>query len=289
MVKYNRIITSDEREPLLKEISFSVSTIETIDWAFYNWLNDLNIHVETNKGFKEVPILWAGQSRAYHMKNDHRIRDENGKLILPIMTIERKSLAKRMNKKGTVYAGLDSVNDEKGGVITIARQIQQDKTANFANADSQKSMIRQPNFPRENKKIVYQTVSIPIPIYLDIVYEININTEYQQQMNDILAKIGTFAGGLNYFTISHENHRYEAFMGEEWSLDNNIATIGEEERKYSTKISTNVLGYIISADKNQDSPKIVIRENAVEIKIPREHVIFGDVLDHIDKRGQYIE
>ena len=33
-----------------------------------------------------------------------------------------------------------------------------------------------------------------------------------------------------------------------------------------------VLGYLVGADKNGEQPNIVVRENAVEIKTPRERV-----------------
>ena len=35
----------------------------------------------------------------------------------------------------------------------------------------------------------------------------------------------------------------------------------------------------MGADKNNEQPNIVIRENAVEVKIPNERVILGDVPD----------
>ena len=38
-------------------ITFDPSTIETVDMAFFDWLKGLNIHAETNKGFKEVPLM----------------------------------------------------------------------------------------------------------------------------------------------------------------------------------------------------------------------------------------
>ena len=60
-----------------------------------------------------------------------------------------------------------------------------------------------------------------------------------------------------------------------------------EHRKYETKIDIKVLGYIAGEANNSEQPKIVIRENAVEVKIGRERTIVGDIPDHIDKRGFY--
>ena len=44
--------------------------------------------------------------------------------------------------------------------------------------------------------------------------------------------------------------------------------------------------YLIGKDKNDERPRVSIRENAVEVKIPREHVIMGDINEYI-KKGFY--
>ena len=62
-----------------------------------------------------------------------------------------------------------------------------------------------------------------------------------------------------------------------------------EQRNYETTIDIRTLGYIIGEGKNQEQPKVVVRENAVEVKMPREKVIMGDIQEHIDKRGFYRE
>ena len=113
------------------------STLETIDYAMYNWLNDkLDLYTTTHSGFEKVPVIWASAERAYQVKRKEELRDADGTLVLPIITIERANVTKDMSKKGTVWANIPPFHDEKGGSITVARRIKQDKTANFANADS---------------------------------------------------------------------------------------------------------------------------------------------------------
>ena len=72
-------------------------------------------------------------------------------------------------------------------------------------------------------------------------------------------------------------------------MGNNISSLGADERNYTSKVSFEVLGYIIGEDPNGDRPKVVRRENAVDIKIPRERVIFGDIPDYGDGKSDYIE
>ena len=130
---------------------------------------------------------------------------------------------------------------------------------------------------------------MPMPVYIDIVYSINLRTEYQEQMNDLVVPFITNPGGINYQKVSKDGHNYDAFIQQSFLQENNIASMGEEQRTYKTKINLKVLGYLMGADKNQESPKVVIRENAVTISFPRERVMTGDIPQEIDKRGFYRE
>ena len=289
--------TDVEDTSIIKEvIPFQESTLETIDTAMFRWIDEeMSVSARGNTGFKKVPVLWVSTERAYQIKKDKGLRDQDGTLIFPLITVERTSVVKSLSKKGAIFNSF-AVNDVRGGSITIARQINQDKTSNFANADAYKkrgtpespnSGINQRNFPRKNKKVVYETITIPVPVYLDIQYDIYVRTEYQQQMNEIIAPFLVKTGSLNYFHIYNEGHGFEAFIQEDYSQENNVSSLDEEERQYQTKITIKVLGYVIGADTNQEQPRIVRRQNAVEVKIPRERVIVGDIPDHIDKRGFY--
>lgn len=262
-----------------KKIPFASSTMENIDAAFLRYIDEtLNIHTTTNQGFIKVPVIWASAERAFQSKRDSRVRDKEGSLVLPLITIERTSVTKDLNRKSAVQAALMPVNDEKGGVIQVARRIKQDKTANFANADADKNK-RKIDFPmmREpNKKIVYETISIPLPIYIVMNYQVVLRTEYQQQMNDMSTPFIARPGGVNYFQVKNDIHTYEAFIKESYDQSNNIASYTSEERKFETKINIEVLGYLLGEGDNDNQPFLSIRENAVDFKIPRERIITRD-------------
>ena len=168
--------------------------------------------------------------------------------------------------------------------MTVAREIKQDKTANFANADAKKQIVlnvgvSQNNFPKKNKKVVYETITVPVPVYIEVSYTLTVMAEYQQQINEMITPFMTKTGGINYAVIEKDNHRFEMFIDSDYALNNNAASLLEDARGYETQISFRIIGYIVGADKNEERPKIVRRENAVEIKIPREHVILGDIPD----------
>jgi hypothetical protein len=275
----------------LKELELQPSTIETIDRALFEFIDDeLDIFCTTNKGFKKVPFIWAGAERAFQIKHDRELRDVNGWLIYPIMSMERTGISKSLTERGAYYAAAQNLGDAKGGSMTIARTIKQDKTANFANADSKRLISNnvgtgQNNFPRKNNKVVYETITIPIPVYLEVNYTLTVMAEYQQQINEIITPFMTRTGAINYTVVEKDNHRFEVFIDSDYALNNNASGLLEDARGYETQINFRVIGYIMGADKNEERPKIVRRENAVEVKIPRERVIVGDIPEHIHVSG----
>ena len=96
----------------LKEIVFMPSTIETIDTAFYNWVNEtINPSTTTNKGFKKVPVIWISAERAFQIKADQDLRDKNGVVKLPLMIVNRTEVSKDPSFKGVAWAHIPNIND----------------------------------------------------------------------------------------------------------------------------------------------------------------------------------
>ena len=123
-----------------------------------------------------------------------------------------------------------------------------------------------------------------MPIYVEATYSINLRTEYQQQMNNMVQPFITRPGGPNHLMLEHNGRRYEAFIGQDFSTNNNVADIGEDERNYKTTIELKVLGALIGHGPNQEKPKVVIRENAVDVKLMRERVSLGDTADNTNDK-----
>jgi hypothetical protein len=271
-----------------KEISIMPSTIETIDRAFYRWLDEeLNAFSTTNKGWKKVPVIWVSAERAYQIKNNKDLRDSNGVLRLPLITLERTSIVKDPASKGVAWAHLPPKNDAKGGAIEIARTINQEKTSNFQNADSarKQGIIGKPtagsgqqNSRTKSDKIVYNTISMQMPTYINVSYTVSVRTEYQQQINEILTPFITKTGQIDNFFIFDDGHKFEGFIQGNFGQGSNVASLGDDERTYNTKIEIRILGYLIGEGPNAERPKIVMRENAVEFRFPRERAMTQDEL-----------
>ena len=236
-------LPDDRKDFSLKEVGMLASRIEDIDYAITSWLKeDLDLSTITNEGHKRVPVLWQTPERAFQIKNNHDLRhpidDGGGVITLPVISIERTAITKDPAQKGSFQAHLYSdKRNGRTGRITIAKRIKQDKTRNFAvvgNTRTNSGGTRQKFFPRVNKKVVIETLSIPIPVYVNLDYKIIVKTEYQQQMNDLTQPFMTRTGQINSFVMRRNGHLYEAFIDQGFNQSNNVANLGEDERQFTS-------------------------------------------------------
>ena len=244
------------------------STLENIDTAMFRFVDEtLNPHVRTNQGIEKVKIIWLGSERAFQIKNDKDLRDGVGKLRLPIITVSRTGLSKDDAFKGSVQS--EQLENNR---IQIKRVIKQDKTQNFKNADRRRE-TRDNTGPTSSKKVVYETISIPRPVYISCTFEIFIRTEYQQQMNQVLPLF--ISERRRNFIVQNGGYKYEAFIDPDFGTTSS-GNLGEEERIFTAKATIKILGYLTGNDDNDDEPFIERKESVVEVKISRERVIVGD-------------
>ena len=52
------------------------STIETIDGAFLEYVEGLNLFCNTINGFEKVPVIWVLGERAHQIKNNYDTKTE---------------------------------------------------------------------------------------------------------------------------------------------------------------------------------------------------------------------
>ena len=267
--------------PTEQVTTFDPSTLETIDQAVYKFVNEtLNPHTITNSGYYKVPILWLGTERPYQIKNDVNLRDSSGKLILPLITVTRTNVV-RDDFKGSYQAYFPVEKGYGGGAVEITKVIRQDKTSNFANARKLRQNKRQGSGRilsgssiARNRQVVYETITIPKPTYVTCMFEVNIRTEYQQQMNHLVPTFIT--DQKNIFSIDYDGHKYELFIQDDYNLSNNFASLSFDERMLTSKVTFKVLGYLVGDGINSNRPKITRRQNAVTVVISQERSLLGE-------------
>jgi hypothetical protein len=279
-----------------KEIIFEPSTIETIDTGLYNWVDStLGLHTNTNKGWKKVPVIWLGTERAYQIKKHKDLRNSDNRLKLPIIAVNRESISKDPSFKGNFQAHAQELKGHQGGTVTIFKKIQQEKTRNFVNSDFKRKYKSKHNETGRQRadsfkpSTVYQEISIPAPTYISVMYNISLRTEYQLQMNDLIAPFITKTGQINSFFFKQDQYRYEAFIQPDFTETKNIKDLAEDERMFETTVQIKVLGYLIGEGANREKPKVTIRENIVKARVSNERVLIGDKIPWKEKDNDYRE
>ena len=255
-----------------REIHFEPSTIESIDRAVYDYIEDLNLFTDTNEGSKKVPVLWGTSERSFLTKSKKEVRDQQGTLKFPLISVRRTSMSKPLASGGAFQGNVPENSDKQGGSLVISRTIHHKKTSEFANADAKRT-YGQDNHPRENKKVVYRTVSAPMPVNVEMMYEVTIRTEYQQQMNELMLPFLTLPGTINYVRLKSGQHKYEGFIQSDFQSKDNLSDYTSSERKFETTITIKVIGYLVGQKNNREKSQFSVRENFVEIKLPKEKVI----------------
>lgn len=160
----------------IEHIPVSKVTIETVDTAIHSWIDkvvDAYVKSPTQERQK-VKVIFASGERFAASRNKRGVRDKNGVLILPIITVKRTAISPmtpHLSAPGIETAGL-----------TIAKRISP-KTNNLQNlnvARSESEQIRNP--------VIYELTKIPYPDFSVISYEVTIQAQYILQMNDIIQK-----------------------------------------------------------------------------------------------------
>ena len=274
---------NDNKEELSAVYPLRPSTLETIDEALFKYINEeLNISCTTNEGFQKVPVIFAGAERAFQIKHDVTLREGGNTLKYPLISIAKNSINQNPANKGRYgsYIPPYFLSSVKPSSIEIARVVNQDKTKNFTNADSirksatKQNPIRQ-TFPGEDDVAVYNTLEVPMPAFLEVAYSVSLVTNYQQQLNEMLSPFMSNHSTPAVFSIFNDKNRYEAFIDPNYNVENLASGLNTDERVFRASVNMTVLGHIIGADVNQETPNVVVRESAAKIRIQRERVVVG--------------
>jgi hypothetical protein len=271
------VVAGEERAPFNINRE-SLPTLEDIDYAVFDWLNQMDIFVECSPemgGFKKVPVMWVGTERSFQTKVYKDFRDLSGSLNPPFVAIQRKGFNKDLNDKGEHWLNTPVFYDFMQGVLPIKKQIRHDKTSQFINNSSKrKNGSMNYKFEEDEIKPVYETLYVPIPVYVSMNYEISIWTSYRTHMNTIQQKLITYvpAGNFNKVVLPHGGHNFEGFLDGDVTEDGNLEALEKEERKLTATFKLKVLGHVAGEEKNINSPEVSRRETAAKLTFDVENI-----------------
>lgn len=193
-------------------------TLETIDQAIKDWFDKtVDSHVKFPNGDrKKVHVGFSSGERWITARQKKGVRDNNGVLILPIISIRRSGIepTPSMSALGTETATLQ-----------ISKRITK-KTNDLMNLNRN----RDPAHRTPAKPVLYEVTTIPFPDRSIITYEIQVQAQYILQMNAILEK------------MFHELDISKSFVAE-FDNDGRHPPIGEDFEKREKLHKSYVVGF----------------------------------------------
>jgi len=248
--------------------------IEDVDRAMFKLFNeDLPFYFEQEGDMKRIPCIFAGGERAMILRRKQPLRDRQGALILPLISIMR--------------TGIDQ-SAEKGigpgdGMLTIKRQLgaedrQYKKLTNPQGLQNQDNVVESNPTGKvslsNSGPSVFEIITMPNPRFFKATYDITFWAQYLTQMNEILEAFMTSynIGTAKSFKIETEKgYWFVAFCETPISDSTNFDSYQDEERLIKASITMSVTGYIIRP-KFPGAPNVFRRY----VSSPRVQFEIGD-------------
>ena len=207
--------------------SFTIS-IQDIDEAIhYYFTNVIKPFVYQNNTQIPVPIIYGSPERWKAVQADGYYRDQNDKIMAPLIMFRRESLEKNFN----IGNKLDANHPHNYGIF-IEKWNQKDAYDNFALLNNRKPQ----------KKIH----AVVIPDYVTISYKCIIMTYYVEQMNKIVEAI-------NYASEAYwgDPEKFK-FIARITSFTTNNSISQGEERIVQTEFTITLRGHLIPDTINKE-------------------------------------
>jgi hypothetical protein len=206
---------------------FTIGLQDIDEAVFYYFENVIQPTVIQNGNKINVPISYASQERWAAVQSDGYYRDKNGKLMYPLIMVQRTGF----EKNRTLANKLDG-NNVNNFAVSKARYNQQNQYTPF---DTLNNWIPSDKF--------YLT---PVPDYINITYNCVVFTNFIQENNKIVEAIefasDSYWGDKNRFYFRTYIDRF----------DSTAEYATNDERIAKTSMSITLYGYIIPDAINKD-------------------------------------
>jgi hypothetical protein len=224
--------------------------IEDVDRALFKLFNeDLPLYFEQDGDMKRIPCVFAGGERAMILRRKEPLRDRQGAIILPLVSILR--------------SGIDQATEAKAigtgtGSLTLKKRIAPEDRAykRLINANGLRAQDNTVGVARNSdtsleltNKNVFEVITMPNPKFFKASYEITFWAQYLQQMNNIIEAFITSYNNqvARSFKIeTNKGYWFVATVESGLSDSNNFDGYLDDERLIKTSINIEVTGYVIN-------------------------------------------
>jgi len=257
--------TSYDNMDIPSDFTLPSCGIEDVDKALFKLFNEeLPLMYEQDGESKRIPVIFATGERAFILRRKHPLRDRQGALILPMVSILRSGieqdpkdgqgvgpgsgeivLKKRISDGNETYRRLLNIEglDNQEGVGTTDKH-SGPSTRNFRGNTSEINLKIQ-------KSNIYEIITIPSPRFFTASYEITFWTQYLQQMNNMqeaLMSSYNLNPAKTFRIESDKGYWFVAHVESGLSSAANFDGFEDDERVVKSTFNISITGYIINPD-----------------------------------------
>ena len=231
--------------------NFTVQLID-VDTAIYSHIDKIiNIHVLDNGQSVKVPIHYASPEKWKAIQQDGVLRDQQGKLQLPVMVFKRSSFAKDTN------------------LMTLNRHLTYPVLRKF----DEKNKYDKFSILNNAVSPVHQVFGVTLPDHIDVTYEFNCWCEYIEQLNTIVQKIN-FA--CEEYWGDPKRFKFRVYANDYTFTTENS---GDKDRSVRSSFSLKVKAYLLEETFENSQQTVKRSLTPRSIKIGTEIVSSGQMDD----------
>jgi hypothetical protein len=273
-----RIPTGYEGTNIPDDFSIPECTIEDVDKAVFKLFDkDLNLAIEHRGQQQNIPCIFATGERFALVKRLKPIRDDDGAIILPLISIRRTGMSQSKSQSGRgqdtgdlmIKKRLDSSDRRYQKIMNKLNLTNQYDTVSdlsiIDNADPKKGArpgrlgsrdyLAGPASPDLIPRLgsnIYEVITIPFPKFYGMTYEVTFWTQYTTHMNSLLEQtvIAYQAPGNNFKVTTDKGYWFVAFVDDEISDGTNFDDFTDQERIVRYTFTLNVDAYLVANRPN---------------------------------------
>ena len=235
--------------------------IEDVDRAMFKLFNeDLPFYFEQDGDMKRIPCIFGGGERAMILRRKQPLRDRQGALVLPLVSIMRNGIDQSAEK---------AIGPGTGSLVLKKRLAPEDRQykrlANQSGLKNQDGLLETAGSSNTSlqlsSKNVYEVITMPNPRFFTATYEVTFWAQYLQQMNGIVEAFITSYNNSTARSFKIETDKgywFVATVESGLSDANNFDGYQDDERVIKTSLTMTVVGYIISP-QYPGAPKVFRR------------------------------
>ena len=270
-----------------EDYSIPKNGIEDVDRAIFNLFDKkLSFEVTNKDKTIKVPVVFASGERFALTRRKEALRDNNNALILPIISIIRKSvdlspgqggygtpisyrdqdlyvIKRRLSESDRDYQNLINKLGLKNQENVSKRKYVKNETypGNIQDGTSQASRRNEKNLSYFKEEIdlssrigknIFEIITIPYPEFFTIEYDITFWTQYVTESNQLIEHLmARFDGQDRGFKIlTREGYEHFAYVSSTISSNDNFTEYSSEERIIKHNFTITVPSYLLAPEIN---------------------------------------